>query len=99
MFGFVTSQISMKLHQYLDGFDILLTTPLFIRFFFAINISPIPMKMKHSSLKTCGWDSYAWICKISIFDKVIQDHSSEMLKNGSFMHSNNNINFISHYYI
>ena len=33
MFGFVTSQISMKLHQYLDGFDILLTTPLLIRFF------------------------------------------------------------------
>ena len=34
MFGFVSSQISMKLHQYLDGFDILLlTTPLLIQFF------------------------------------------------------------------
>ena len=34
MFGFVTSQILMKLHQYLVGFDILLTTPLLKFVFF-----------------------------------------------------------------
>ena len=48
MFRFVTSQTLMKLHQYLDGFDILLTTTPLLRFvvFCAINITLIPMKMK-----------------------------------------------------
>ena len=52
MFGFVSSQISMKLHQYLDRFDILLTKPLFKIFLFcAINNNLIPMKMKPQLIK------------------------------------------------